>query len=66
MGRGTQYRDGKTSLDIETFHSQTENGIRQELFAILSLAAITRTLLLALLTNPGHPAKCGRVGLGRK
>lgn len=24
----THYRDGKTSLDIQTFHGQTEDGIR--------------------------------------
>jgi hypothetical protein len=31
----THYRDEKTVIDIETFHSHSENGIRQELFAIL-------------------------------
>jgi len=51
-----EYRDEKTSLDIETFHSQTENGIRQELFAILVMAVIARTLM-ALMTDPGHDAK---------
>ncbi len=51
-----QYRDEKTSLEIETFHSQTENGIRQELFAILVMAVIARTLM-ALMTDPEHPAK---------
>ena len=51
-----EYRDEKTSLDIETFHSQTENGIRQELFAILAMAVIARTLT-ALMTDPDHPAK---------
>jgi hypothetical protein len=50
-----QYRDEKTSLEIETFHSQTENGIRQELFAILVMAVIARTLM-ALMTDPGHPS----------
>jgi hypothetical protein len=49
------YRDEKTSLAIETFHSQTENGIRQELFAILIMAVIARTLM-ALMTDPDHPA----------
>jgi hypothetical protein len=53
--REVQYRDEKTSLDIETFHSQTENGIRQELFAILIMAVIARALM-ALLTDPGHPS----------
>jgi hypothetical protein len=51
----THYRDEKTSLDIETFHSQTENGIRQELFAILIMAVIAR-LLMALMTDTDHPA----------
>ena len=51
-----QYRDEKTSLEIETFHSQTENGIRQELFAVLIMAVIARTLM-ALLTDTEHPAK---------
>ena len=49
------YRDEKTSLDIETFHSQTENGIRQELFAILIMAVIARTLMV-LMTDPEHPS----------
>lgn len=48
------YRDEKTSLDIETFHSQTENGIRQELFAILIMAVIARTLMV-LMTDHDHP-----------
>lgn len=51
----THYRDEKTSLDVETFHSQTENGIRQELFAILIVAVIAR-LLTVLMTDPDHPA----------
>ena len=51
----TQYRDEKTSLDIETFHSQTENGIRQELFAILLVAVIARVLMV-LITDRDHPS----------
>ena len=50
----THYGDEKTSLDIETFHSETDNGIRQELFAILIVAVIAR-LLSALMTDPEHP-----------
>ena len=50
----THYRDEKTSLDIETFHSETENGIRQELFAVLIVAVIAR-LLSALMTDPDAP-----------
>ncbi len=49
------YRNEKTSLDIETFHSQTENGIRQELFAILIMAVIARVLMV-LRTEPEHPS----------
>ena len=48
-------RDEKTSLDIETFHSQTANGIRQELFAILIMAVIARTVMV-LMTDPEHPS----------
>jgi hypothetical protein len=51
----TQYRDEKTSLDIETFHSLTENGIRQELFAILIVAVIAR-MLMVLMTDRDHPS----------
>ena len=50
------YRDEKTSLDIETFHSQPENGIRLELFAILIMAVIARTVMV-LITDPDHPAQ---------
>lgn len=52
----THYRDEKTSMEIETFHSQTENGIRQELFAILIMAVITR-LLMRLTTDPEQPSR---------
>ena len=41
----TYYRDEKTYLEIEKFHSKTSNGIRQELFAILVMAVITRILM---------------------
>ncbi|MGH8551092.1 MAG: hypothetical protein ACRERU_21310 [Methylococcales bacterium] len=49
------FRDEKTALGVETFHSQTENGIRQELFAILILAVIARTSSV-LMADDGHPA----------
>ena len=51
----THHRDEKTSLNIETSPSPTENGIRQELFAILIVAVIAR-LLTALMTDPDPPA----------
>ena len=52
----THYRDEKTSMEIETFHSQTENGIRQELFAMVIMAVIAR-LLMRLTTDPKHPSR---------
>lgn len=45
------YRDEKASLDIETFHSRTENGVRQELFAVLVMAVISR-ILMSLAPHP--------------
>lgn len=55
-GVETHYRDEKSSMEVETFHSQTENGIRQELFAILVMAVIAR-ILARLATDPGHPSR---------
>jgi hypothetical protein len=49
------YRDEKTALGGETFHSLTENGIRQELFALLIMAVIARTLAV-LMTDTEQPA----------
>lgn len=49
------YRDEKTSLGMETFHSKTANGIRQELFAILIMAVIARVLMV-LATDPSRPS----------
>jgi hypothetical protein len=40
------YKDEKVTLQIETFHSQTPNGIRQELFAAMIMTVIARTLML--------------------
>lgn len=42
----TYYRDEKDSLKIETFHAKTCNGIRQELFAVMIMAVISRTLMV--------------------
>jgi len=39
------YRDEKVHLDIETFHTRSVNGIRQELFAVAIMAVIARTLM---------------------
>jgi hypothetical protein len=50
------YRDEKVSLEIEKFHSKTPNGIRQELFAVLILTVMAKTLM-ALTTNSLMPSK---------
>ena len=39
------YRDEKTFLEIEKFHSRTPDGIRQELYAIMVMALISRMLM---------------------
>lgn len=41
------YRDEKVTLQIETFHSRTPNGIRQELFAAMIMTVIARALMIA-------------------
>jgi hypothetical protein len=40
------YRDEKVLLEIEQFHSKTNNGIKQELYAALIMAVITRILMV--------------------
>jgi hypothetical protein len=39
------YKDEKVTLHLETFHSRTPNGIRQELFAAMIMTVIARTLM---------------------
>ena len=39
------YRDEKGTLEVETFHSRTVNGILQELYAVMMMSIITRTLM---------------------
>ena len=46
-----QYREEKTYLDIETFHSRSENGIRQELLAVLIMCVISRTMMALMTEN---------------
>lgn len=46
-----QYRDEKTHLDIETFHSQSVNGIKQELLAILVMCVISRVMMVLVTEN---------------
>jgi hypothetical protein len=40
------YKDEKVTLQIETFHSQKPNGIRQELFAAMIMTVMARTLMI--------------------
>ena len=42
----SSYRDEKVTLDIERFHARTPNGIRQELFAVMIMTVISRTLMM--------------------
>ena len=44
------YRDEKVTLEIEKFHSKTVNGILQELYAVMIMSVISRTLM-ALCTE---------------
>lgn len=39
------YRDEKTTLKLEKFHSKTTNGILQEFYAAMIMSVITRTLM---------------------
>lgn len=40
------YRDEKVTIEIETFHSKTVNGILQELYAAMIMSVISRTLMV--------------------
>jgi hypothetical protein len=53
------YRDEKVSLEVEHFHSRTPDGIRQELFAILIVCVMARTLTaLAVDSESIETAHC--------
>jgi len=49
------YRDEKIFLEIEKFHTKTANGIRQELFAILIMTVISKTLMQLVLAGDAEP-----------
>jgi hypothetical protein len=51
------YRDEKTFLEIEKFHSRTPDGIRQELFAIMVMALISR-MLMFIADETADSKKC--------
>jgi hypothetical protein len=50
------YRDEKVYLDVDTFHSRTSNGIRQELFAALVMSVIARTMMVIASPPSSSPA----------
>ena len=41
------YRDEKVTLEIEHFHSKTAHGSRQELFAVMIMSVMARTLMMS-------------------
>jgi hypothetical protein len=49
------YRNEKVVLEIEKFHGKTPNSIRQELFAIVVMSVIARTLMV--VTSGAHGPK---------
>ena len=49
------YRDEKVTLEIETFHSRTVNGVLQEFYAVMMMSIITRTLMALTVDMLGSP-----------
>ena len=41
----THYRNEKIVLEVEKFHGKTPNSVRQELFAVMIMSVISRTLM---------------------
>lgn len=52
------YREEKVVQEIERFHSRTVQGVRQELFAVMVLTVISRTM--AVLSETMHDLPPGR------
>lgn len=50
-GVESYYRDEKVFLDILNFHTKKENGVRQELFAILIMSVIARIMMVLSKTS---------------
>lgn len=49
------YRTEKVVLEIEKFHGKTPNSIRQELFAVVIMSVIARTLMV--ITSSAHGSR---------
>jgi hypothetical protein len=50
------YRSEKVALEIEKFHGKTPNSIRQELFAVVIMSVIARTLMVITSRAQGPKA----------
>lgn len=60
-GVENHYRDEKVSFEVERFHSKTANGIQQELFAILIVCVIARTITaLSVPSEAVETAQCSK------
>lgn len=58
-GIENHYRDEKVGFEVERFHAKTINGVRQELFAILIVCVIARTLsALSVASESVETEKC--------
>jgi hypothetical protein len=57
------YRDEKTFLVIEKFYSRTPDGIRQELFAIMVMALISRMLMFITDETADKQKMCERAAV---
>ncbi len=53
------YREEKVVQDMERFHSRTARGVQQELFAVMVLTVISRTM--GVLSETLHELPAGRV-----
>ena len=54
------YRDEKKEMEIEKFHTRTCLGIRQELFAIVTMCVISRVLMI--ISSPIEDKECRVAG----
>lgn len=58
-GIENHYRDEKVGFEIERFHTKTVNGVRQELFAVLIVCVIARTIsTLSVVSESVETEKC--------
>jgi len=53
----THYRNEKIVLEVEKFHGKTPNSIRQELFAIMIMSVISRTIMVLSVSESQQQMK---------